>query len=136
MAYSSVSSTFFSLCSSNPNLVGTCNVPQSQSIWNGTACFAMTEAEIAAYPTVTLNIQGINIVMPPSTYLTRFDPESNSPFTYCNAIRNTGFGGLLIIGDTSMSGYYVIFDNVNTRIGWATVNTENCGSQNLPQRKH
>lgn len=37
-------------------------------------------------------------------------------------------GGLQIIGDTLMQNYLVVFDVENSRIGWAPVNTDTCGS--------
>ena len=50
------------------------------------------------------------------------------PSHYCLGIRPTGPGGFLIIGDTIMERFYVIFDNVHNQIGWAPVNKKNCGS--------
>jgi hypothetical protein len=47
---------------------------------------------------------------------------------YCLGIRNTGSGGMLIIGDTTMEDYLVVFDREQNRIGWAPVNTKTCGS--------
>jgi hypothetical protein len=116
-------------CSSGANLIGTCGLSQSSSLWGG-VCFNLTQAQMNAYPTITLNIQNVDIVMPPSTYLTLFDPESPNPLLYCLGIRDTGPGGFTIIGDTSMSNYYVVFDNEQTRIGWAKVSPA-CGSQSI-----
>jgi hypothetical protein len=126
-AYSAVYTTFMTACTNGANLIGTCGLPQSASLWGGT-CFNLTQAQVLAYPTITLNLQGVDIVMPPSTYLTLFDPESPNPLLYCLGIRNTGPGGFTIIGDTSMSNYYVVFDNEQARIGWAKVSPA-CGSQ-------
>jgi len=119
--------SFYSSCSQGSNLVGVCGVSFENSIFDNT-CFKMTQSQIKAYPNITLNIDNINIVMPPSTYLNQFDPESPNPLLYCLGIRNTGFMGMTIIGDTSMSNYYVIFDNQQNRIGWANV-ASTCGSQ-------
>lgn len=41
-------------------------------------------------------------------------------------ISNTGANGLQIVGDTLMENYYVVFDQKNTRIGWAPV-SDQCG---------
>jgi len=129
-AFQAVANAFYQSCNSGSNLVGVCNIPNDQSLFSGN-CFPMTPDQVNAFPNVTLNLVGVTINMPPYTYLNQFVPESKNPLLFCLGIRDTGRGGFTIIGDTSMSEYYVIFDNEQSRIGWAPVNKKNCGSQAL-----
>eukprot|EP01126_Amoeba_proteus_P012892 TRINITY_DN1535_c0_g1_i4.p1 TRINITY_DN1535_c0_g1~~TRINITY_DN1535_c0_g1_i4.p1 ORF type:complete len:446 (-),score=86.50 TRINITY_DN1535_c0_g1_i4:108-1445(-) len=129
-AFNAVAEVFYQSCSNGSNLVGICNVPRDQSLFNG-KCYPLTSKQVAAYPNITLEFPGAKISMAPSTYLNLYDTQSPNPLYYCLGIRNTGPGGITIIGDTSMAAYYVIFDNVNNRIGWANVNLKTCGSQPL-----
>jgi len=103
---------------------GVCGSP---SLFTGT-CYKYTQAQISQLPAieVTLN-KGINLNIPASFYLVN---NQTSPY-YCFGVSNTGVGGLNIIGDLIMQGYYTVFDVGNQQMGWAPVNGENCfqGSQ-------
>ena len=88
----------------------------------------MTGAEVAQFPTLTLGVTARGLRMPPSTYLLPADPvRPTASGRLCLGIGNTGSGGLLIIGDTTMSEYYVAFNRQNFSIGWAP-RTDACGS--------
>ena len=50
------------------------------------------------------------------------------PGKRCLGIINTGPDGFLIIGDVVMENYYIVYDVGNSRVGWAAVNKDNCGS--------
>ena len=88
----------------------------------------MTAAEVAAFPTLHLGITARGLDMPPDSYLLPADPvHATRRGQRCLGIRDTGAGGLLIVGDTTMSGYYVAVDRGKQRVGWAR-RTNACGS--------
>jgi len=119
-AFNSMKTIFVNNCS-NSHLVGVCG--SGPTIFDG-ACFPLTAPQIAAYPPLTVNLQGATLNVPPTSYLVVVD----TPGQYCLAVLPTGPGGFLIIGDTIMENYYVAFDRSANTISWATVNDDYCGN--------
>eukprot|EP01051_Picozoa_sp_SAG22_P001135 SAG22_NODE_41_length_25488_cov_6.133719_10_plen_259_part_00 len=114
------------LAHGQPSLKGLCGLrPGTKGLLDG-GCVSMTDAEMAEFPTLRLGITAGGLEMPPSSYLRRDDPRTN-PGQVCFGVRDTGDGGYLIIGDTTMENYFVAFDRANKRIGWAK-RTDACGS--------
>lgn len=130
-AYSSMKTKFLKDCDQGKAYRGVCDQPADQTIFDD-LCFELTAADIAAYPDITLELSGeqgvVELAMTPSQYLLLGDKRAKSATQSCLGVRPTGKGGFLIIGDTTMQNYYLIFDNAQERIGWAPVNTDNCGS--------
>jgi len=96
-------------------------------------CVALKEEEVNAYPPLSLQLvsnNGIKLEMSPRDYLLLGSPLASSPGQYCLGVRDGGSAGGsgFIIGDTIMRNYYLVFDLVETRIGWGKVNEATCGS--------
>jgi len=119
-AFSSMKSIFVNNCTQNP-LVGVCG--KGPTIFDG-ACFALTAPQRAAYPPITINLDGATLNVPVSSYLV----VVSTPGQYCLGVLPTGPGGFLIIGDTIMENYYVAFNRAANTIAWAPVNDNNCGN--------
>lgn len=93
-------------------------------------CFTLTEAEVAAYPGLALNLKnGVSLHMSSKDYLLLGSPLAKAPSDYCLGIRNGGSAGGsgFIIGDTTMRNYYLVFDLAEKKIGWGPV-SDQCGS--------
>merc|ERR1719197_1092927 len=90
----------------------------------------MTDAQVDAYPPLSLQLDGIALEMSSRDYLLLGSPLASSAGQYCIGIRNGGSAGGsgFIIADTTMRHYYLVFDLAERRIGWGKVNKETCGS--------
>merc|ERR1712146_869054 len=93
-------------------------------------CFSLTDAELDAYPPLSLQLDGISLDMTSRDYLLLGSPLAGSAGQYCLGIRDGGSAGGsgFIIGDTTMRHYYLVFDLAQKRIGWGKVSKDNCGS--------
>lgn len=108
------------------------------------SCFDdLTEADIAAYPTVHFNLGATDAPAGGGTYSLKLQPQDYwlkgspvAPEKYCFSI---GYSDkLFIIGDTLMRHYYQVYDygylpgsNAErplARIGWGKVNKDRCGN--------
>jgi hypothetical protein len=100
-----------------------------QELWQN-KCFDLTDNEVAAYPPLTMQLDGTTLEMDSKDYLLRGSPLAGSAGQYCLGIRNGGSAGGsgFIIGDTTMRHYYLVFDLAHRRIGWGKVNKQTCGS--------
>mmetsp|Transcript_68236 Transcript_68236/g.108276 ORF Transcript_68236/g.108276 Transcript_68236/m.108276 type:complete len:405 (+) Transcript_68236:35-1249(+) len=100
-----------------------------QELWQN-KCFDLTDNEVAAYPPLTMQLDGTTLEMDSKDYLLRGSPLAGSAGQYCLGIRNGGSAGGsgFIIGDTTMRHYYLVFDLAQRRIGWGKVNKQTCGS--------
>ena len=99
-------------------------------LWSKQSCAALTEAQVAAYPPLTLMLEnGVELKMSSADYLLQGSPQATSADQYCLAIRDGGSAGGsgFIIGDTTMRNYYLVFDLAQKRIGWGPV-SEACGN--------
>merc|ERR1711976_1080003 len=94
----------------------------------------MTDAQIDAYPALSMNLHGATLEMSSRDYLLQGSPLATSAGQYCLGIRNGGSAGgsCFIIGDTTMRNYYLVFDLAEKKIGWGKVNKKTCGSA-LPE---
>jgi hypothetical protein len=97
------------------------------ALWSN-QCVSLTEAQVDAYPSLELQLDGTSLHMSARDYLLLGSPLATSAGQYCLGIR--GGGELFIIGDTTMRHYYLVFDSARRKIGWADVNrgAGGCGS--------
>jgi len=107
------------------NYTGICNVPAGSSLFDG-KCFDMTAAEIAAFPSITLSVPGIDLVMDAEDYLRKDFGLVHPTGKTCLAVGDTGNEGLFIVGDTLLINYLTVFDRGNSRIGFAPVDAAAC----------
>lgn len=93
-------------------------------------CVTLTADEIAAYPPLSMKLDGLTLDMSPEDYLLFGSPQASSPDQVCLGIRDGGSAGGsgFIIGDTTMRNYYLVFDLEGKKIGWGKVNAKTCGS--------
>jgi len=93
-------------------------------------CLPLTDAQLAAYPAMSLNLDnGVKLAMTAKDYLLTGSPLAGGAGNYCLGIKDGGdAGGGFIIGDTTMRNYYLVFDLAEGKIGWGAVNTATCGS--------
>lgn len=96
-----------------------------EGFWSN-SCFSMSDAEIDKYPTLKMQLDGVQLEMTSREYILPDSPLA-APGQYCLGIRDGGRTGF-IIGATTMRNYYVVFDKKNQRIGWGKVNAKTCGS--------
>jgi len=99
------------------------------ALWKN-ECMDLTAEQIKAFPSLSLQLDGVTIEMTSQDYLLLSSPLAPSAGQYCLGIRDGGTtaGDGFIIGDTTMRNYYLVFDIGRKRIGWAKVSKENCGS--------
>jgi hypothetical protein len=91
-----------------------------------TSCHSLTEAEVDAYPDITLElVNGVQLTMSSRDYLLKGSPAATSAGQYCFGIGSTERA--FIIGETVMQNYYLVF--AEHEIGWGKVNKQTCGSQ-------
>jgi hypothetical protein len=119
--FTGIQQTLASFCNKR-KLVGICNVKQGASLFDG-KCFKMASKDVSAYPPLVLYYGSATMILKPEQYLL---PSQGDLNTRCLGIQNSGHGGILIIGDTTMEGYYTVFDVDNMQLKWATVNKQNC----------
>jgi hypothetical protein len=108
-----------STCSTT-NLVGTCG--RTSPLWNS-RCIQMTDAEAAAYPDIEIQLSGmgskpVTLTVPSALYLQKGLCGDDKYWAF--AMAPAGTQGLLM-GDTVSKGYEVIYDRVNSRIGFGSV---------------
>jgi len=100
-----------------------------QTLWQNT-CVELSDAEVDAYPPLTMELDGVSLEMTSRDYLLIGSPLASSAGQYCLGIRDGGSAGGsgFLIGDTTMRNYYLVFDLAQKRIGWGKVSKDNCGS--------
>lgn len=98
-------------------------------LW-GNKCIALTDAQVDAYPPLSLQLDGVELQMTSRDYLLLGSPLAHLSGEYCLGIRDGGSAGGsgFIIGDTTMRHFYLVFDLARRRIGWGKVNKRTCGS--------
>lgn len=97
------------------------DLPQVSTLFSGSNCANLTAAEIAMYPDMTFTIkgsagqpdfnvslQGVNYLMPVGDGLV------------CLGVAGVPSIGV-ILGDIIMTNYYIAFDRVNSRLGFASI---------------
>ncbi|KNC54299.1 uncharacterized protein AMSG_12338 [Thecamonas trahens ATCC 50062] len=131
-AFASFKQSLLDMCATT-NLTGMCNVPEGQTLFDG-KCFDLSPADVAAYPDFVLEVPGISLVISPPQYLLANFGSIGKPGQTCLAVSPTGPNGLVIVGDTLLVRYTIVFDRANHRIGWAPVNVDTCVSMALRMR--
>lgn len=93
-------------------------------------CIQLTQRQLASYPPLSLQLDGIQLRMMADDYLLLGSPVATAANQYCLGIRDGGTAGGngFIIGDTTMRHYYLVFDLARNRIGWGNVSKSGCGS--------
>ncbi|PRP79145.1 aspartic proteinase-like protein 2 isoform 2 [Planoprotostelium fungivorum] len=119
--FNAVKQTFLNKCN-KAKLHGVCDVDEGKTFFD-TQCYSLTPRQLKSFPNIELDFGGIPMVLPPSSYLL---PKVGDPSQRCLGIQNTGEGGLLIIGDTTMQQYYTVFDLENNFLSIAPLNKQNC----------
>lgn len=119
-AYGALHQSFLSLCSSGSKLTGVCGLSKANSLF-GDYCFDMTEADISAFPTLTVSLQGttsdsIQLAVTPDMYLTLDTPGST---LRCLGIVGVPEADGTILGDVVMRGFVTYFDRANSQVGFA-----------------
>jgi len=104
-----------------PGLHGLCDAESGQGIFDG-YCYTMTGAQLDAYPTVSVVLEGVSssIDLPPSQYL--FQVTENNQQLYCGGFGSAGSEGS-ILGDVFMTGNHFVFDRKNSKIGIGALST-------------
>jgi hypothetical protein len=110
--------------SRSSNSLASCN-----DLWSN-KCVKLTEEQVDAYPDLTMQLDGTKLIMSSRDYLLLGSPVAASADQYCLGIRDGGSAGGsgFIIGDTTMRGYYLVFDLAQKKIGWGPVDKTTCGS--------
>merc|ERR1712190_27513 len=105
------------------------SLPHCAELWEN-KCFDFSDQEVASYPPLNIQLDGVVLEMTSKDYLLQNSPLAASAGQYCLGIRNGGSAGGsgFIIGDTTMRHYYLVFDLAKRRIGWGKVNKDACGS--------
>lgn len=117
-AYSALQSVFKANCSNN-NLVGVCSgLHGNKTIFDG-ECFTLSDSEIAQYPSLTMELDGVSLAYPPQEYLMKM--------YYCKK-GEVGLGVSIeadwtIVGAKLLQLYDTLYDRVNMRIGFAALET-------------
>merc|ERR1711964_437035 len=81
----------------------------SQSFYSWMSC--LEEAEIGSFPTITLNLDGGDLVLTPYQYLLDYEG-----FYYWGLDESS----VPIIGNVALQDYFVVFDMESDRVGFAT----------------
>ena len=105
------------------------SLSQCSELWSS-QCVEMTMAEVDAYPSLSMQLDGALLEMSARDYILQGSPVAEKPGQFCLGIRDGGSAGGsgFIIGDTTMRNYYLVFDLGGKKIGWGKVNRDNCGS--------
>merc|ERR1712194_543297 len=105
------------------------SLARCSQLWSN-SCVALTDAQVDAYPPLSMQLDGISLQMTSRDYLLLGSPLAASAGQYCLGIRDGGSAGGsgFIIGDTTMRHYYLVFDLAEKKIGWGKVNKNTCGS--------
>jgi len=90
-----------------------------RSLLNGN-CVSLTGSEIAAYPTVEFYFQSINNPFT-ITYEDYILPNGGN--SYCLGVVEGSSGDGTILGDVFMQNFHVVFDRVNSQIGFGDNST-------------
>ncbi|CAE8598500.1 unnamed protein product [Polarella glacialis] len=110
----------------NKQMCADSSLTSCSDLW-ANKCVSLTEAQVDAFPSLTLRLTGgVDLVMTSRDYLLLGSPVAHASGEFCLGIRDGG--SLFIIGDTTMRHYYLVFDLAAKRIGWGKVNKDTCGS--------
>lgn len=126
-AYSALRQMLLANCDQNP-LQGICvGVKSANATLLDGECYVLTESEIAAFPTLSFVLMGVNVTYTPAAYLRSMyycDSSSN------DAVRDGGrMVGLAlaqdddftVLGATLLQQYHTVYDKAELRVGFAPV---------------
>jgi DNA-directed RNA polymerase subunit RPC12/RpoP len=117
--YNAIKQVFLNNCSQS-NLYGVCTGVSSPSktIFDG-VCFTMTQAQVNAYPNLEVVLGDpsnmVKLSVAPSAYVVTGYCSDSTKYS----LSLFGAGGGTILGDVVMSGYSIVFDRVQDRVGFA-----------------
>ena len=84
----------------------------------------MTALDIAQFPAVAVTLEGTGeLAISGEQYLI---PHPEKQGHYCMGIQSSGMNGFTILGNVFQSGFYVVFDQGNTRLGFAPIIADKC----------
>ena len=112
-AFSALQTAITAVCSSY-KLPGVCNAPKGQSIFDG-QCFDMTPTDIQNFPTFGVKISGIS--QPQTITSVKYLVHQGNQL--CLGIVPSGDEDVTILGDTFMRGFYIVFDQASSSVGFA-----------------
>jgi len=116
-AYDIIFARFIDYCTV-ADLVGICDVRANLTIFHPGTCYNMTQADIDAYPPVSVTLEGTEpLTLRGRDYLI---PHPELDGRYCMGIQPSGLGGFTILGNVFQNPFYTIFDRENKRLGFAT----------------
>jgi len=117
--YTAIQKSLTGNCTKNP-LVGVCNVPTGQGLFDG-KCWNLTNAEVEAFPPLTLNLQGTKgLTISPYDYLWQ---GTGVPGEYCLGIQSDDTDLPLIIGDVFIQAFHVVFDRNKDLVGFGPLSS-------------
>ena len=93
-------------------------------------CYALSPADIAAFPTVSITLgdgdNAIKLEMEPSIYLRQGSSFCDDKSQYGLGFDKGPVTDGTILGDTFMEGFTTIFDREAGRVGFVPTNAEDC----------
>lgn len=85
----------------------------------------MSADEIDAYPAITIGLgNNVTLQVPPSVYLV---PKPGDPRYRVLGIERGGASSDVILGQSMMRAFQVVFDRGNKRVGFGSINASYCG---------
>jgi len=121
--YNSFMTTMQNVGCAIPNMCG------DTSIFTG-ACYDVSTFPFSQYPNITFTLTSssgtFNLILTPSNYM-----FINGNCLTLSLSADTSGGTTLILGDTFMNSFYVVFDRQNSQVGFAPSNQAKCSSSFL-----
>jgi len=129
-AFTALRSSFLALCNSSPNIVGLCDVEPNLTIFDGW-CYQYSSHQLSALPTVTVSVGQLNpLTLTSSDYMVYVASQQ----LYCLGIASQpdGSSPSVILGDTFMSNFNVVFNLETQTIGFGPLSTCTGSAAGIP----